>query len=439
MLSKRTRPEGLLLAACCLVALVFSCSSEDDSHTHNAAEITSGTLSNDRLSTGPGGGLDADSVDGSHAVDFATAVHAHANYSDVSHNHDAVYLRLTGGTLTGALTLPSDGLTAGTNQLVLSGGNVGIGTASPTSKLEVVGTILAQASTGYAVRGQTSDPNASGIYGNSSAGHGVEGVSSGANKNGVYGSASGSHGVYGVTTSASHSGVYGSSGVGDAITGQCTGGGSGVVGTTTDPNFAGVNGQSTAGIGVYGQASATNMSGLYGLGMAGYGAIGETQNNTFAGVHGFSQVGDGVHGTTQAIATNWGVLSNGDLGVNGNIQKTGTVSFVERHPQDETKAIVYVCLEGGEAGTYCRGKSELVSGFATVALPDHFRHVTAKEGITVQITPSGPCNGLYVESFDNESITVRELMNGTGNVAFHYTVNGVRVGYENYDPVTDSE
>jgi trimeric autotransporter adhesin len=42
-----------------------------------------------------------------------------------------------GDTMTGALSLPSNGLAVGTSQLVVSGGNVGIGTASPTGILGI--------------------------------------------------------------------------------------------------------------------------------------------------------------------------------------------------------------------------------------------------------------------------------------------------------------
>ena len=47
------------------------------------------------------------------------------------------YLPLGGGTMTGPLVVPANGLTAGTNQLVLSGGNVGIGTTSPIAQFSV--------------------------------------------------------------------------------------------------------------------------------------------------------------------------------------------------------------------------------------------------------------------------------------------------------------
>jgi hypothetical protein len=45
----------------------------------------------------------------------------------------------SGDTMAGTLNLPANGLAAGTNQLVLSGGNVGIGTASPANRLSVAG------------------------------------------------------------------------------------------------------------------------------------------------------------------------------------------------------------------------------------------------------------------------------------------------------------
>ena len=51
------------------------------------------------------------------------------NYAPTSGS--ASYVAKSGDTMTGTLNLPSNGLVAGGNQLVLSGGNVGIGTATP--------------------------------------------------------------------------------------------------------------------------------------------------------------------------------------------------------------------------------------------------------------------------------------------------------------------
>ncbi|MDG0816174.1 tail fiber domain-containing protein [Bdellovibrio svalbardensis] len=50
-----------------------------------------------------------------------------------------------GDTMTGTLNLASNGLVVGTTQLVVSGGNVGVGTASPGYKLDVSGTVGATA------------------------------------------------------------------------------------------------------------------------------------------------------------------------------------------------------------------------------------------------------------------------------------------------------
>ncbi len=52
---------------------------------------------------------------------------------------DTRYVRKTGDSMSGPLAVPADGLQAGGNQLVLAGGNVGIGTPTPAAKLDVAG------------------------------------------------------------------------------------------------------------------------------------------------------------------------------------------------------------------------------------------------------------------------------------------------------------
>jgi len=126
------------------------------------------------------------------------------------------------------------------------------------------------------------------------------------------------------------------------------------------------------------------------------------------------------------------------LYVVGNIYKTGTVSFVQDHPADSTKEIVYVSLEGGEAGTYIRGEAQLINGEVKIELPEHFSLVTATDsGLTAQITPIDECQGLRIVKVSHNSLVVKELNGGGSNARFYYLVNGIRKGYEGYNPIKD--
>jgi hypothetical protein len=121
----------------------------------------------------------------------------------------------------------------------------------------------------------------------------------------------------------------------------------------------------------------------------------------------------------------------------GNLWAAGTKNFVMPVPGDSTKEIVYVSLEGPEAGTYIRGTARLTNGEAVIELPEHFSMVTAEEGLTVQVTPWEDCNGLYVAERSTSRIVVRELRGGRSNIKFDYLVQGVRKGYENYQVVQE--
>lgn len=128
----------------------------------------------------------------------------------------------------------------------------------------------------------------------------------------------------------------------------------------------------------------------------------------------------------------------GNIRVEGHIFKDGgTCYFIEEHPQDSTKEIVYACLEGPEAGTYIRGTAQLVNGEAVVNLPEHFSLVTSDEGLTVQLTPVGEWLQLYVVEKGTEQIVVREANGKNGE--FDYLVQGVRKGYEDYQVIRDNE
>jgi len=114
-------------------------------------------------------------------------------------------------------------------------------------------------------------------------------------------------------------------------------------------------------------------------------------------------------------------------------------SFREPNPDEPGTDIVYACIEGPEAAAYVRGTADLVDGQATIRLPDHFRNVAAKAGMTVQLTPqSADSQGLAVVDKKLSGIAVREMRGGTGNYAFDYRVTAVRKGYEDYQVIRAS-
>jgi hypothetical protein len=108
----------------------------------------------------------------------------------------------------------------------------------------------------------------------------------------------------------------------------------------------------------------------------------------------------------------------------------GTKHFLDPHPTDPSRAIGYVSLEGPEAGTYFRGRARFQNGMARIPVPEHFRLVTDREGLTVQITPIGAMASFAVLKMDLDEIVVQ----ASRNVEFSYLVQGVRATYRDVTP-----
>lgn len=112
---------------------------------------------------------------------------------------------------------------------------------------------------------------------------------------------------------------------------------------------------------------------------------------------------------------------------------TGTVSFVQNHPQRPDHVIVYAAPEGGEVAVYTRGSARLEGGVARIPLEDSFALVANPDvGLTAHVTPRGGSKGLYVESVTTDELVVREVDGGTSEVLFDYLVYGLRVGFERH-------
>jgi hypothetical protein len=121
------------------------------------------------------------------------------------------------------------------------------------------------------------------------------------------------------------------------------------------------------------------------------------------------------------------------------VQGTGSVSFVQNVPKDPGHVIVYAAPEGDEVAVYTRGSARLSGGEARVVLGPTFAQVANPDvGLTATVTPRGSTPvALSVESVSTGTLVVRgpEGM----DVAFDYTVWGLRIGFESQSIVQPKE
>ncbi|UCE18045.1 MAG: hypothetical protein JSV84_14450 [Gemmatimonadota bacterium] len=304
----------------------------DTSHTHDGADITSGTIGTDRLHMGPGSGLNADLVDGKHAHEMGGgSVHDHWGESWEGEETGLDLFALNDGTALDACSEDGYAIEA------RSGGTISVyGNTGNSGLQKLAAGVLGEGSSSHGIAGLSSNAagvagrseNESGVYGYSSSYRGVTGVSQ--DGTGVYGSSSGDYGVYGISQGGS--GVYGHS----ASSGQKVSP-AGVVGEGR--HAPGVAGYSYDGYGLYGQ-SGENSPGVYGTssgdsaigvygsgeGDYGYGVYGKHASTYGSygglgglqhGVYGFSQAGAAVVGESGNLTEYGyydviGALANGD-------------------------------------------------------------------------------------------------------------------------------
>jgi hypothetical protein len=373
---------------------------------------------------------------------WTTALAEHANITFSQTNANA------GGTaIRGVATGGNDGTHAGVGVVGKSTAGAGIG---------VWGRATSGSGNNRGVLGESASTSGIGVYGRAGAAsgftYGVFGESSSTGGRGVYGSAfaaSGvTYGVYGLSRSTSGNGVFGyanaASGTTTGVYGQANStGGRGVYG------FA--NAFSGTTTGVYGQSRSTSGRGLYAWATAPYGSTygvyGRSDSTTGTGVLGSatatsgrtygvfgvsgSPSGAGIHGQGYNGALAGSFLGN--VKITGDLTVSGTKAFVQPHPTQRDKEIVYIALEGPEAGTYIHGTARLARGQAIIELPEHFALVTAAQGLTVQLTPMGSWLQLYVHQQSSRRLIVREAQGRSGQ--FHYLVHGIRKGYTQHQVI----
>jgi hypothetical protein len=122
--------------------------------------------------------------------------------------------------------------------------------------------------------------------------------------------------------------------------------------------------------------------------------------------------------------------ANSDVGTSTHkIIGTGSVSFVQNHPTDSSKVIVYAAPEGDEVAVYTRGSGRLVNGEAHVKLGETFALVTNPDiGLTATATPRGEPVALAVSEVSPGELVVRGPAGSRAE--FDYMVWGLRIGFE---------
>jgi len=326
------------------------------------------------------------------------------------------------GTITGQGTTGKIAKFTGTNSIgnsiiTESSSKIGVGIATPSSKLTV--------------QGSATNPM---ILGNNTgSGAGVQGVSTGggfgvigrSNRTGVQGICTSSvgNGVWG--SSPSDAGVFGSTSTGRGVYGNATGsGGVGVFGQSSAGN--GVEGSSPGGtavygngiLGVFGQGNQGG-SGVYGNSSTGAGVFG--QSGSGDAVYGTSTSGTGVHGVGSGVgvfgeAGSYGVIARGSVGIyaapttgntiaglfGGNVQVNGNLtkssgSFKIDHPLDPANKYLYHSfVESPDMKNIYDGTVTLdEKGEAVVPMPDYFSALN--QDFRYQLTAIGaPAPNLYV-------------------------------------------
>jgi hypothetical protein len=89
-------------------------------------------------------------------------------------------------------------------------------------------------------------------------------------------------------------------------------------------------------------------------------------------------------------------------------------SFDIKHPSKEGHRLRHVCVETEEAGVYIRGKNNQ----NVIELPDYWKNFVYEESITVNLTPIGSHQNLFVEKIEDNKVFV----GGDKLLNYYYTV-----------------
>jgi hypothetical protein len=135
----------------------------------------------------------------------------------------------------------------------------------------------------------------------------------------------------------------------------------------------------------------------------------------------------GKEARSGAKVFNGNVIINGKLTCN-NVSLVGTINvqgwkeFDIPHPTKPNHRLSHACIEGPEIGVYYRGK---LKDKTIIELPEYWKGLVDAESITVNLTPHGCYQELFVKSIEGGTrITIQN--NSGGPIDCSYVVYGKR-------------
>jgi hypothetical protein len=119
---------------------------------------------------------------------------------------------------------------------------------------------------------------------------------------------------------------------------------------------------------------------------------------------------------------------NGGTNITGSLDVTGdftaqTKSFKIQHQAQPDKSLVYGVLEGPEHAVYARGR---LTNKISIVLPPEWDWLIDPSSITVQLTPIGSHQKLYVESIINGVVFIQNENLLNKNIDCYYIVHATR-------------
>ena len=109
----------------------------------------------------------------------------------------------------------------------------------------------------------------------------------------------------------------------------------------------------------------------------------------------------------------------------GNINVQSWKGFDIKHPNKEGHRLRHICMEGPEAGVYIRGKC---TG-TTITCPTYWQGLVDPESISVNLTPIGSYQELFIESIEwGKRIQIRNNLGGP--IECFYTITAQRIDGE---------